>query len=187
MTIIDTIKQCAEEKCRVKILYRKAAVDNSPHPRVIEPYSLTTGKQDTMLKAFQINPEEGWRFFMLHKIIEAKPLIQPFKPRGRISVHTGIVLKVYEPYESWTSAICEYRDMILDILSDMSVSDAEREALVKFRLENHINDAQMLSVHGSLFSNCLVHVLTDGLIDTEEKRIIRDLHACLQECGMGII
>jgi hypothetical protein len=185
--IFDQIKDLATRERLIEIQYQKAPIDTDPPWRVIEPYTMTSGKQDVMLRAYQIDPEPGWRFFMLHKIKAARDSGKSFRPRRRITAASGQVHHVYDPYESWSADVCEYRDMVLNILADNYPDPSEILALKSFREKNKLTFDNMRSVHGSIFNNCLTHVLVDGLINDEEQDLITRLHDNLKQCGCGVI
>ena len=184
--ILEQLKGIAERNHVAVIQYKKSPLDNNPPLRLIEPYSVTQGKQDMLLRAYQLDAEEGWRFFMLHKIIDVRDHGTIFTPRRKVTLAQGIITHVFEPYEAWNQSVKEYRDLILSVLSDMRVTNWEKEAIDGFKLRNKISDPQIRSVHLSIFSTCLQHKLSDGLIEDEEESEIHTINECLTICGYGI-
>ncbi len=168
------------------IQYQKAVLDNNPIIRLIEPYSLVQGKQDIMLRAFQVDAEAGWRFFMLHKIIKVSDHGTTFTPRRKITLTDGVITNTYNPFESWTPPVQKYRDLILETLADMQVTEREQKIIRDFRKVNNISTTDMLTVHNSIFNNCQKQILCDGIIDTEETKQLSELNQCLGMCGAKI-
>jgi predicted DNA-binding transcriptional regulator YafY len=184
--ILDSLTDLAAKKHVAAIKYQKALNDTDPKQRLIEPYSLSQGKQDIMLRAFQISPEAGWRFFLLHKIVEVVDQGSSFKPRGKVSLPTGQISKTYEPYENWTEPIQKYRDLVLSALADRCVSESEKKRLKKFTEKNAISIDDIRVVHLNILYVCFQHALSDGVVDEAEMRDIEKLNSCLLECGCGI-
>lgn len=182
-TLIDITKQYHVASIR----YQKATLDQNPHWRLIEAYSLTQGKQDYLLRAYQIDAEEGWRFFMLHKIIEIRDHGSVFTPRRKITIIDGIVSNVYEPYEAWDKHVQKYRDLVLNALADRYLSVYERKQIIEFQNKYNLSIQQIRSVHASIFLNCLTHLLSDGLVNDEEEKEINLVNQYLKDCGCAII
>ncbi|MFA6636727.1 MAG: WYL domain-containing protein [Candidatus Omnitrophota bacterium] len=184
--IIDQLTELAVKHHVVSLVYQKSLSDLTPSPRLIEPYSLSQGKQDIMLRAYQLAPEEGWRFFMLHKIIGISDNGTSFKPRKKVTIQTGEITPTFHPYESWTDAVQKYRNMVLSFLSDRVITEGEKKKLQKFVEEENLQISEIRGVHLSIFSECLQHVLRDGIVDDGEAREIELLNNCLTSCGYGI-
>lgn len=184
---MNALIDLAKKNRVAKIIYQKASTDLNPHPRLIEPYSLTQGKQDIMLRAYQLDPEEGWRYFMFHKITQISDGDKIFTPRRRMSFIHGIVAKTYEPYEAWNESVQEYRNIVLNCLADYKITKKESFMLENFKSTNNITPEQMRSVHASIFSNCLNHIISDGIVDTSEEQQLFTINVCLSACGWGIL
>jgi hypothetical protein len=182
--MLNVVTESALIPATIHIVYKKSVLETD-HEREIEPYSLSQGKQDVMLRAFQVTPAPGWRFFMLHKICGARPG-RPFQPRRSISITRGVVHETFEPWANWTTAVQGYRNMVRDVLADMEVTDGEREALERFRVDHSISRAQMRAVHYSLFQQCLGTMLSDGLVEDSEIEHACMLNDCLDKCGAGV-
>lgn len=181
---LETIHQAAQIPAQVVMCYKKSAIDIAPE-RVVEPYALAQGKQDMMLRAYQTHPAEGWRFFMVHRIDQARQG-DPFKPRRKVTIVSGEISEQFTPYVNWDAGVMRYRDAVVDTLADMEVSRAEQELLDRLRGELKIRPEAMLGVHFSIFHACLGTILSDGLIDDHEYQLIRDLNECLKKCGAGV-
>jgi len=181
---LHQIVSLAKSKRLVAITYQKSPVDK-PLPRFIEPYTLVQGKQDIMLRAFQTNPEPGWRYFMLHKITKVTDTNIGFEPRRRFVFDTPI--RAFEPYEEWTAAMSKYRNMVLSALSDMCIHPKERAGLTQFCEKHNLEHSDIHTIHAGVFLNCLTSVLADGMVDEKDRNHLREIEQCLQDCGCGIL
>jgi predicted DNA-binding transcriptional regulator YafY len=184
--ILDQLTDLAVKQRVVVLTYQKSLSDSNPPKRLIEPYSLSQGKQDIMLRAYQLEPEEGWRFFMLHKIVEISDNGSPFTPRRKVTIQTGEIFQTFQPYENWTDAVQKYRNMVLSFLSDRIITEDEKIQLQKFVKKHNLQLTEIRSVHFSIFSECLQHILKDGIVDDGEAQEIGLLNNCLISCGYGI-
>jgi len=184
---MDKLKSLAKQNHLVLIKYQKTAIDIDPPHRLIEPYSLTQGKQDIMLRAYQILPEEGWRYFMFHKIIAIDDGNADFTPRRKMTFIEGFITYTYEPCEAWNNSAQNYRNMILDCLADMKITLEEKTKIENFKRAHNITPEQIRSIHASIFANCLNHILSDGIIEDNEQSQLNILNQCLIDCGGGIV
>lgn len=176
----------ARENRLAEVVYRKALTDRSPGTRKVEFYSLTQGREDVMLRAYQVSYRPGWKFFMLHRLVEVKDAGRPFVPRRPVTASLEELRRVYEPWARWDDAVREYRDLVLAALADMTVTREEARALARFRKDRAVSDEMMRSVHASVFSNCLAHILDDGVVDDAEREEIRHLHVCFGRLGWAV-
>ena len=76
------------------VYYRKGATSATIRPRLVEPYTFVEGRQDLMIRCYQLEhdgdaSESGWRFFMSHKIDRVEATAIEFKPRRRITLPSG--------------------------------------------------------------------------------------------------
>lgn len=58
----------AKNRHIVALSYCKDVSAEGLRSRLVEPYYLTQGKQDAMVGFYQLEPEEGCQFFMIHKL-----------------------------------------------------------------------------------------------------------------------
>lgn len=182
----EIIIELAQKRHLAEILYQKSPADAAPPPRVIEPYSISQGKQDIMIRGYQVEPDEGWRYFMKHKIVGVRDTGREFEPRRRITMDVKNIRQTFEPWAEWSEGVKMYRDAVMDILADMVVTDEERANADEMRRENGIGDEMMRSVHATIFSNCLTHILADGVVDEQERNQIKALHSCLRKLGWSV-
>ena len=90
-----------------------------------------------MVRCYQLEPEEGWRFFMLHKIDRIEGTNESFLPRAKITLTTGEILQSFEPDPTWTDNARIYRDMIGDALADEERTQWHRKEDGKIRTREH--------------------------------------------------
>lgn len=155
--------------------------------RHLEPYSLTPGREEAILRAFQISPEEGWRYFLLDKIVGIR-LGEVFEPRQALHLELGELEDRFNPWpESWDEDVIEYRNAVVETLANMNVDSGEVQALQHMRDEIGISVELMRGVHYMIFKNCLEQIVEDGVVTEAELAQIKELNACLQRCGAGIM
>ena len=170
MSPLDCLVACAKGRTLASFVYLKHATrDNNPI-RLAEPYGFVEGRQDVMVRAYQIVPEEGWRFFMAHKLTEAEDTREPFHPRRRITLPTGVVDDVYRsgPVEEWDEARRGYRDLVSDTMADGTVTPLELEEIRVYRVRHRMQNPDVRFVHANLYHRVLGAVVDDGRVDTEE-------------------
>jgi predicted DNA-binding transcriptional regulator YafY len=181
------LSDCAARKKLAAVVYRKHFESGASLVRVVEPYTLVTGKQDTMALCWQREPEEGWRYFMLHKLDRVEPLAQGFKPRRKVDMHEGTVSFRYKPDPAWTAEMATYRDVISDALADGTVSADEWNQIANFR-----NGARTLTmdqvrfVHASLFHRLLGAIIDDGQVSEDERRQLALVHSLFHSLGWTV-
>lgn len=186
--IVDAIVQAARGRHVLEMVYRKHVTKYMADPRYVEPYNFTQGKQDMMVRCYQIAPKEGWRFFMIHKIESVQATPQTYHPRVKITLPTGDVDVRYreEPIEVWTEDAQIYRDMTSDALADATFSKEEFNQIIAFRRSSKLTNEQVQYIHYSLYHRCLGAILDDGHVDQPERLQIRFLHRVLDRLGWAI-
>lgn len=170
----------------VEIWYRKGATSEPIHPRTIEPYTWVEGKQDLMIRAYQVEPEPGWRFFMVHKIEAARDAGSRFKPRRAVNLPTGIISESYTPTPNWTEGRRQYRDLVGDAMADGKLDAAERVELARLRLAYELTADDTRYVHASIYHRCLGAIIDDGWITDDEQEQIRYLHRVMTALGWAV-
>jgi predicted DNA-binding transcriptional regulator YafY len=166
-----------------ELYYRKGATRETIRPRIVEPYAFVQGKQDLMVHCYQLLPEEGWRYFMAHKIDRVADGGEPFTPRRSISMPTGEVDEVYRPDPLWSEGRRSYRDLVGDALADGSMDAEEREEVERVIRVYSLTMDDIRFVHASLYHRCLGAVIEDGFVTDVEIEQIRFLHRTLWQIG----
>lgn len=185
-TPVQTLIRLARGHRVAELYYRKGATDHTIKPRLIEAYNWTEGKQDIMVRAYQIAPEEGWRFFMVHKIARVGDGGVDFHPRKPVSLPDGVVTEAYEPSPHWEDPRRAYRDLVSDALADGKIDRDEAAAINKFVSESGLTEADKRYVHASLYHRCLGAVLDDGFLDDVELMQIWFLHEVFKRLGWHV-
>lgn len=188
---VDTIVEMAKQSRLVVIYYRKGISRGVSKPRLIEPYAFVQGKQDLMVRAFQLQHgddqgESGWRFFMSHKLEGADPTGITFRPRRPIKLPTGVVDSPDSLSEHWSEGRQRYRDIVADALADGWIDPAEAVRLKEFKLKHSLTDDDTRFVHASIYHRCLGAVLDDGFISDREVEEIRFLHTAMRSLGWAV-
>lgn len=189
---ISTMIECASDSCLAVLFYRKGVTKTSLKPRLIEPYSFAQGKQDLMIKAFQLNRagdtgESGWRFFMSHKVEAVEKTNVRFKPRRPITLPTGEVTESYGRSEHWEADGRRiYRDFVGDALADGKLDPGEIFDIEGIRQKHRLTDDDIRYVHASVYQRCLGAVLDDGFVTEDEVEQIRFLHRALRCLGWAV-
>lgn len=182
MTCVACFVESARQRRLVRFIYRKHLA-REPNPiRVAEPYTFAEGKQDLMIRCYQIEPEEGWRFFMAHKLDSATMLDDRFHPRRTITLPTGEV-DFKAPREEWTTSRRAYRDLVSDAMADGTVGPAEFTAIREHRAAHALTDDDIRFVHASLTHRCLGAILDDGEISEQELLQIRFVFGVMSRLG----
>lgn len=176
------LSECSRLRRRARLVYRKTFETAGSEPRIVEPAKLLIGKQDVLLRCWQVRPENGERTIMLHRIASAEMTAEPY---GRIrspSVHLGEVLNYATPDPRWTPAMKGYRDLIGDVLADGTVTQAELDALLGHR-RNHpdLSDEQVRLVNESLMDRLRREVEEDGVVTDDERRQVANLESLLAQ------
>ena len=187
-TLIDmSIRSC----CAV-VLYRKGATRATIRPRLVEPYSFVSGKQDTMIKCWQLEhggdaEESGWRFFMAHKIDDVQPTSLSFRPKITPTLEHGEAAEVFDQSPHWQSEGRKfYRDLVGDALADGELSEEERADIADLVSKYRLTHEDTRYVHASIYHRCLGSVLDDGMIAAVELDQIRYLHRTMKSLGWAV-
>lgn len=183
---LDVLIEVAGQCHCAAITYRKGATNKDLPRRIIEPYSFTDGKQDVMVKAFQLEPEAGWRFFMIHKLEDVRDTGRPFKLRARVTLPDATVEHRYDRDEAWSQGRKWYRNLVSDALADGVVTKDELRSIESFRAAHRLTADDVRFVHASLFHRCLGAVIEDGTVDDEERAQLRFLHKVLSTLGWSV-
>lgn len=165
------------------LYYRKGATRRELPARLVEAYTVTQGKQDLMVRCFQREPEEGWRFFMVHKIDRVHDTGRTFRPRTRLSLETGEIEQRYERDDLWSDARAAYRDLVSDALADGTVSVEERLLIDGLVQAQGLTTSDIRFVHTSIYHRCLAVILEDGRIDEQELAQLHFLNAVFRSLG----
>lgn len=173
------------------IHYRSRLAHERTEARTVEPYALTQGKEDAMVRCFQLGPEEGWRFFMLHKIDRVADAGATFVPRQEITIATDAAAEFGGPAlrplrDPWTDEMRRYRDLVSDAIADGLVSKATFEQIKEFGSGTGMTEEQVRFVHASLFYRCLGAILRDGTVEREQLAELRLVQRVLTGLGWGV-
>ena len=172
--------------------YRKGVTRAKIPPRLVEAYTFTEGKQDLMVRCFQLEQDgdagvSGWRFFMSHKIDRVEPTSIEFKPRRRITLPTGEVCDSFLPSEHWENdGRRVYRDFVGDALADGAIDAGERFDLEGIKQKYKLTPDDIRYVHASVYHRCLGAVLDDGFLTDDEESQIRFLHGAMSSLGWSV-
>lgn len=189
---IETLIDAAANTRLAVMFYRKGVTRAAIPARLVEPYSFTDGKQDIMVRCYQLQQDDdaslsGWRFFMAHKIDRVEPTTIQFKPRRRISLPTGEVTAQYEPSPHWSDEGRRlYRDLVGDAIADGSISPGERFDISAVKAKCKLKEEDIRFVHASVYHRCLGAVLDDGFIADHELEEIRFLHQAMRMLGWAV-
>jgi len=173
----------ADKKHLAEVTYSMDSPDSGAQVRIVEPYSWTKGKQDVMVRCYQREPDEGWRFLTVHRLASVKDTGKRFHPRARIAIPDTKVARHLEESPVWTPALRAYRFLIGDALADGMVTAKKLTTIAEFKHKNRITMDQTRFVHGVIFHQCLGAILEDGTIDEDERAQIRFLHKVLRRLG----
>lgn len=182
LTALALAHRCAH------IHYRSRLAPEHTEPRVVEPYALTQGKEDAMVRCYQLQPEEGWRFFMLHKIDAVHDAGLAFAPRQEITLATDAAAQFGAPAlrEPWTEDMRRYRDLVSDAIADGLVSKTTFDQIRDFAATASLSEEQIRFVHASLFYRCLGAILRDGTVGTPQLAELRLVQRILTGLGWGV-
>lgn len=191
---VEVLMDLAANECLAVMYYQKGTSKGALKPRLIEPYAFVDGKQDQMVRAFQLQHgddagEAGWRFFMLHRIDRVEPTTMRFKPRRRVTLPTGQLDPLSKRSEQvhWDNAARRaYRDWVGDALADGKLNAEELIALKGFHKEHGLSEEDIRFVHASIYHRCLGSVLDDGFVTQEEIDQIHFLHRAMRALGWAV-
>jgi hypothetical protein len=191
-THIDTLVEMASKNCLAVMYYRKGVTRDKLPARLVEPYSFTEGRQDLMIRCYQVQKDQdaddaGWRFFMAHKIDHVEPTRLAFKPRRRVVLPTGVVTEATSHNPHWaTDGRRVYRDLVGDALADGTLDEGERYDLEGVRQKYKLTADDVRFVHASVYHRCLGCVIDDGFLTEHEMDQIRFLHRAMRQLGWSI-
>lgn len=184
--LLKTIIKAAYDKRILELTYCSFSKGLSK-VRLIEPYCVTETSRATMLRAFQLAPESGWRFFNTAMIVSAHDTGKSFEPRRPQFIGVGEDQKHIGPVESKDLEQLEYEKMLLEAIADLQVDEQEIKKLSKFRSDYGLTAQEIRGVHYRVFADCLNAVTQDKLVSDEGRKLLIDLNHCLHACGAGLI
>ena len=168
------------------VRYRRSFRGGASLVRLIEPYSFSRGEQDVMLRCYQLEPDEGWRFFAVNKISEVSDGGGSFKPRTTINLRLDGDGAAVSDEAVWSEDLLAYSDLVSGALADDRVTRAEREEIEHFVQARSLTIERRRFVHAALFYRCLSAVLDDGVIDAQERAQLKFLDRVLNSLGWSI-
>lgn len=181
---LQIIESAASSRHIIRIRYRKTDSDLNPPHRLAEPYSMSQGRQDIMLKAYQIEPENGYRFFVLQKIVDVVDTGNTFTPRRAIRKKTIKDCENNIP-DNWPDRMKAYQGLVMGILADSIVTAQELRAAETCRQTRSISDNERRLVHECLYMDCFRNIMADGAIDDEERSALISIDKNLSLLGDG--
>lgn len=183
---VKTLVELGSNRRLAALYYRKRTASKDLPRRLVEPYNFTQGHEDVMVRCYQIEPEEGWRFFMLHKIDHVADAGAIFNPRRQVRLDTGELDLTYEERRYWTPELQTYRDLVCDALADEKVTKAERLEIEAYAMNNGLSLPQLRFVHASIFHRCLGAIIADGEVDADERVQLKFLNRVLNALGWSV-
>lgn len=189
---VESLIDAASNQRLAVLFYRKCVRSDVTKPRLVEPYSFSDGRQDLMVRCYQLEhdgdaSESGWRFFMSHKIANVEKTTLPFRPRRKITLPTGEVKQACIPDLNWESEGRRvYRDYVADALADGVLSPHEKFDIEGVKQRFKLKDEDIRFVHAALYHRCLGEVLLDGCVDQDELSQIKFLHEALRQMGWAV-
>lgn len=187
MSLLYQLVAIAEKTHKAHITYRKTFSAKSLPRRLVEPYSFSQGKEDLMVRCYQLEPEDGWRFFMIHKVESVEDTGQRFTPRRPITLPEGSIHPTFAPDPIWTDGLQQYRDLVADAMADGSVTPYEFSAIRDLIAREQLTIEQVRFVHAHMFHRCLEAILKDGSIDQDERAGLAFLHEVFSALGWSIV
>ena len=193
------IEEAAKVPCALFFIYDKGTGE-PPKERLVEPSGFKEAADGgVLLRAYQLEPEVGWRFFSLQKILAARarpdvPMNRP--PQGILSGEIVQAKRTAAAEEQTPgprgrgrpmSPANGYRKLLEDTMADMSVTLGESANAANYRQEHGISPEAMRAVHYGIFLDFLKDILRDKLVTEEERAFGVKLNDCLRKCGAGIL
>lgn len=166
--------------------YRKSFRGGNTLTRLIEPYSFSRGQEDVMLRCYQLEPDEGWRFFAVNKISQVTDGGGSFKPRTSVKLSIDAAGAAVNDQAIWTDDLLAYSELVSGALADDRVTSEEREEIEQFAKDRSLTIERRRFVHAALFYRCLSAVLDDGVIDAQERAQLKFLDRVLSSLGWSI-
>jgi len=183
---VKTLVELGSNRRLAALYYRKRTASKELPRRLVEPYNFTQGHEDVMVRCYQIEPEEGWRFFLLHKIDHVTDAGAIFNPRRQIHLDTRELDLTHEERRYWTPELQTYRDLVCDALADEKVTKAERLEIEAYAMNNGLSLQQLRFVHASIFHRCLGAIIEDGEVDADERLQLSFLNRVLHALGWSV-
>ncbi|MCZ7647711.1 MAG: WYL domain-containing protein [Planctomycetota bacterium] len=183
---LKTILKAAYNRTTLKLSYY-SALAGEERVRLVEPYAVTETPAGVMVKAYQLDPDPGWRFFHLGLITKVADASETFTPRRPVAVRVGDESRKLGVAETANEAQEAYRKRVLEVLADMQVTREEVEALRKFRKEYGLSEDEVRGVHYRIFAECLQTLVADGVVTRDEQHLATSLHQALKACGCGVV
>jgi len=193
--ILDLIYKGSQLQSTLLLWYRRA--DETPEAyREVEPYSITEGKHGgALLRAYQVKPDPGWRYFLLHHIVEANLSGRIFKPRRSISISQDRIQKIQYSHtqkpgtisSSCMKAVNPYQETLLVHAGELVISPDQAGLLKKLRSAQKMSDDQLLAAHYSVFHEVMHAVLDGSEVTPEEIEQLKKLNESLRKCGAGVL
>ncbi|MEO0513224.1 MAG: WYL domain-containing protein [Planctomycetota bacterium] len=181
--------ELADKRRLVEIHYRKHLTSGEAVPRVVEPYNFTRGQQDVILRCYQLEPDRGWRFFMVHKVERVEDGGEAFEPRVRVTLSRADIASQQQAQTSgsWSDRVRRYRDLVSDAMADGTLTVDETEAIRRYAAESGLTDDERNYVHAAIFHRCLGTIVEDGEVQLQEREQIQFLHRVLDKLGWGVV
>lgn len=186
---MSKLVELAAKRRLVELHYRKNLTSGQAVPRVVEPYNFTRGQQDVVLRCYQLEPDQGWRFFMVHKVERVEDGGDAFEPRVRITLSSEDIDEQERARTSnaWTDRVRRYRDLVSDAMADGTLTVDEVETIHNYAAESGVTDDERNYVHAALFHKCLGTIVEDGEVKAQEREQIQFLHRVLAKLGWGVV
>lgn len=178
--------ELGSRKRLVRLYYRRLIFHDQPEARIVEPYNLTEGTENIMVRCYQRQPDAGWRFFMLSKIDLAEDAGEGFHPRTRITLDPDAIGSRTVLESDWATHLRHYRDLVGEALADGRVTTEEQQKIQQFAMDNNISLQQIRAVHATIFHQCLGAILDDGVVDSDERAQLQFLDRVLRSLGWSV-
>lgn len=188
LTRLDQLITLGEDHRCARLNYRSRLTPTQLFDRVVEPYNLTQGKEDVLLRAYQRQPEEGWRYFMLHKIDRVEDAGMDFQPRRDITLASDSrqIFEAPRAGSPWTDEMRRYRDLVADALAEGLVNKPMFDEIHELAASTGLTEEQIRYVHASLFYRLLGAILRDGTVAEPQLAEIRHVQRVLKGLGWAV-
>jgi len=188
MSALNRLIELSGQKRKTALSYKRHGNDVSER-RVVEAYNLTNGKGDLLVRCFQVEPDEGWRFFSISRIESVDDAGDSFVPRVPLSLASiEIDPRMQESFSRGpTTPEKQYEALIVDAMTDGVVTEEEFGAIAKFVADSNLSDEDRMLVHAKLMHECLGAIIEDNAVEPAERELITFLHKTLARLGWGVI
>lgn len=188
-TKMEQLVTLAEKRRVAELHYRKHLTNTEPVPRLVEPYNFTRGQQDVILRCYQLEPDPGWRFFMIHKIDRIEDGGTDYQPRVRVMLDMDHAQgeSIDQPGQSWSDRVRRYRDLVSDAMADGVITREELAQIDQLKRDSGLSAEERDYVHAALFHRCLGAIVEDGEVTRPEKEQIQFLKKVLEKLGWGVV